>query len=155
MPVEASLPATEPDAMKVVIYATRGDDLLVFDEPDFPDVLLQVPGGTIEPGEDPLGAAIREFNEETGLTPETTPRPLAVHDYRFERDGKTIWHRRHYFHLALTEPQPESWLHYETSPFDGGAAILFRLHWLAVSEAKVKLGYGFADGLHLIGPPRL
>ena len=62
-----------PDAHKVLIYATWQGRLLVFDEPDFPEIELQVPGGTMEPGESPEVAATREFVEETGLTP---PQPL-------------------------------------------------------------------------------
>jgi predicted NUDIX family NTP pyrophosphohydrolase len=36
-----------------------------------------IPKGLIEPGEEPLGAALREFEEETGLTPPATHHPLA------------------------------------------------------------------------------
>lgn len=52
---------------KVLIYATWNDRLLVFEEPDFPETPLQVPGGTVDAGEDILAAAYREFAEETGL----------------------------------------------------------------------------------------
>lgn len=53
---------------KALIYATSRRGLLVFEEPDFPEVPLQVPGGTIDVGEEPEVAAVREFLEETGLT---------------------------------------------------------------------------------------
>lgn len=46
---------------KVLICATSRRGLLVFDEPDYPDVPLQVPGGTVEPDEDLQAAAVREF----------------------------------------------------------------------------------------------
>jgi len=36
----------------------------------------QIPKGMIEPGEDPLAAALREFHEETGGRPEGEPRSL-------------------------------------------------------------------------------
>ena len=39
----------KPDALKVLIYATWRDGLLVFDEPDFPLVQWQVPGGRSRP----------------------------------------------------------------------------------------------------------
>jgi predicted NUDIX family NTP pyrophosphohydrolase len=35
-----------------------------------------IPKGVIEPGEEPLAAAIREFEEETGVRPEGPFRPL-------------------------------------------------------------------------------
>ncbi len=49
---------------KALIYATTSRGLLVFDEPDFPEVPLQVPGGTVEVGEPVIDAARREFGEE-------------------------------------------------------------------------------------------
>ena len=52
---------------KVMIYAMGPRGLLVFREPDFPDVPLQVPGGTVEDGETFEAGACREFAEETGL----------------------------------------------------------------------------------------
>jgi len=36
-----------------------------------------IPKGTIEPGESPAEAALREFEEETGTRPATVPFPLA------------------------------------------------------------------------------
>ncbi len=52
---------------KVLIYATLRERLLVFAEPDSPQMPLQVPGGTVDPGEDVHLAAYREFEEETGI----------------------------------------------------------------------------------------
>lgn len=130
-----------PDALKVVIYVTSERGLLVFDEPDFPAVSLQVPGGTIEPGERAEDAARRELREETGLVA-TSLRPLATHDYTFARDGFRICHRRHYFHTTIEET-PAEWIHFERTPASGGAAIRFRLHWLPIDVARECLGYGF------------
>jgi predicted NUDIX family NTP pyrophosphohydrolase len=35
-----------------------------------------IPKGLVEPGEEPLACAIREFEEELGVAPEGVPRPL-------------------------------------------------------------------------------
>ena len=42
---------------KVLIYATWNGKLLVFREPENPDTPLQVPGGTVDEGEEIQGAA--------------------------------------------------------------------------------------------------
>ena len=140
----------KPDALKVLIYATWRDRLLGFDEPDFPEVALQVPGGTVETGEDIAAAALREFSEETGILPETPLAPLIFHDYRFSKDGTEFCHRRHYFHIPLEGEQPASWLHREMTPFSGGSPILFRF-WLGFDDARTRLGYGMEHSLPLLG----
>lgn len=141
----------EPDALKVLIYATSRNRLLVFDQPDFPDVGLQVPGGTVETGEDVADAAGREFCEETGLSLSAPLTPLSVHDYRFPlKIGGIAWHRRHYFHLELDAEYPETWLHHELTPFGGGDPIQFRLFWLDIKAAREKLGYGMENCLPMI-----
>ncbi|MEI3852291.1 MULTISPECIES: NUDIX hydrolase [Ensifer] len=136
-----------PDAHKVLIYATWQDRLLVFDEPDFPEIELQVPGGTMEPGESPETSALREFVEETGLAPPETLSHLDTHDYHFRKEDRTICHRRHYFHVALAGEQRQTWLHQEMTPFGGGVPIRFRFFWLGIDEASRRLGYGMQDGL--------
>jgi 8-oxo-dGTP pyrophosphatase MutT (NUDIX family) len=141
----------KPDATKVLIYATWRGRLLIFDEPDFPEVRRQVPGGTVEAGEDVVAAASREFHEETGLTSPTALTALSIHDYRFSKGGRSNCHRRHYFHVVLDGEQPATWLHQELTPFDGGEPILLRLFWISIAEARATLGYGMEHSLHLIG----
>ena len=52
---------------RVFLYITQGEKLLVLDYLDHSYLEPQVPGGTIEPGESPEEAALREAREETGL----------------------------------------------------------------------------------------
>lgn len=52
---------------KVFAYITSGNRLLVFWHPDAPEAGTQVPAGTVEPGERPEAAVLREAFEETSL----------------------------------------------------------------------------------------
>lgn len=50
--------------VKVTAFCIRGEQLLVFDHPA---AGTQVPAGTVEQGEDPRDAVLRELAEETGI----------------------------------------------------------------------------------------
>lgn len=56
---------------KVIAYITREKygrlELLVFEHEDFPTAGIQVPAGTVDPGEDVSSALLREVLEESGL----------------------------------------------------------------------------------------
>lgn len=119
---------------KVVIYATWLGRLLVFLEPDFEEIPLQVPGGTVEDGETAEAAARREFTEETGLSVETPPRFLGSAVYSFERDGVCHQHERSFFHMELTGVYPERWEWTEATPDGGGAPIRFSLFWVSLGS---------------------
>lgn len=57
-------------AQKVVAYIVRDGRIIVFrhgDDESLDESGIQVPAGTIEPGELPADAALREAHEETGL----------------------------------------------------------------------------------------
>ncbi|MAM11060.1 MAG: DNA mismatch repair protein MutT [Rhizobiaceae bacterium] len=131
-----------PDAEKVLIYARRDCRVLVFDEPDFPEVPLQVPGGTLEHGEVPLEAAKREFHEETGLFLHEGWSGLGSIDYHFRKNGARLCHRRHIFTVPTPEGVPENWLHTEKHSSDGGGPIRFRLFFLDWKEAAASIGLG-------------
>ena len=90
---------------KAVIYATNGRRLLVFRQPDDPEIDWQPPGGTIGDGETMLAGAMREFAEETGLQSDGSWTPLGSCTYRYAADHI---HERHFFHLALKGQQPET-----------------------------------------------
>lgn len=117
---------------KSYVYLTCGTRLLVFSQPDLPHVGLQVPGGTLDPGESYLQAARREFLEETGLDLDMALDHLADQDhvFHFETGELHGLHRRRLYHGTLETVPAEEWEHYEMTPSNGGPPIRFRLFWL-------------------------
>ena len=135
---------------KVVLYVTSGQRLLVIREPAFPEAGLQPPGGTIEPGEGVEAAAIRELEEETGLTaPARQLVFLGTETLMLERDGKQCTLERHYVHIPVTGPHEERWTWWEATPSSGGPPILFELFWHPL-DAPIDLGYGRDAFLHAL-----
>lgn len=63
----------EADSWVNVVALTPDDHIILIDQYRFgvEQITLEMPGGIIEPGEDPAGAATRELLEETGYAPET------------------------------------------------------------------------------------
>jgi len=101
-----------PTVAKVFAYVTRGDTVLVFRHPDHPEAGLQVPAGTIRPGESPVEAVVREAREETGLFSFASPRPLGTARFDARPHGKDELHLRHFFELPLLGEAPERWIHH-------------------------------------------
>src|ERR1700722_136132 len=104
---------------KVLAFVTHEEHLLVFQQPGFPEAGIQVPAGTIEDDESPLGAVTREVIEETGLTNFMVGAKLGVYYYDMSEYRKEI-QERHVYHIMLNQPAPEQWRHYETN---GGKSI--------------------------------
>lgn len=106
----------KPLKQKAFAYITHRGQLLVFRHVDVPEAGIQVPAGTIKPGEAPELAALREAQEETGL------QGLALVSFLGEcvRDmtdrGKNEVHRRYFYHLRCTKRPPETWQHEESDP---------------------------------------
>lgn len=60
-----------PGAVCVIPVTNDGEVIMVRQfRYAFENVLLEVPAGKLEPGEDPLSAALRELEEETGMVAE-------------------------------------------------------------------------------------
>ncbi len=132
--------------VKVVIYVVHRGHLLVFVHPDAPEAGLQVPAGSVEPGEEPLAAARRELEEETGIQTATL-QSLGTARYDMSGHGRDEIHERSFF---LAEPlEDESidrrWKHLETH--DGvGEPDVFELYWLPLDrpglESELAAGQG-------------
>jgi 8-oxo-dGTP pyrophosphatase MutT (NUDIX family) len=77
---------------KVTAFVTRpsaeGLDLLLFEHPY---AGIQIPAGTVERGESPEAAALREAAEETGLATLTIQRALGHRDERLPEDQGVIY----------------------------------------------------------------
>jgi len=116
---------------KVVIYITRGDLLLVFTHPDFPEAGLQVPAGTVEAGEAPADAARREAHEETGLERLSVWAFLGERECDMREFGRDEVQRRFFFHARCDDSEaPERWRWIERFPSEGEAAeVVFELFW--------------------------
>ena len=129
-------PTAQRTVDKVVAYVVRGDRLLVFLHPLHPEVGLQVPAGTVEPGESPETALLRELREETGLSAFGEPAYLGAASVDMAQFGHAESHRRHFYRVPLAQEAPERWRHLETS---GGTAPaeLFEFFWVPLAPVPV------------------
>ena len=124
---------------RVFTYITRGDQLLILEYVDGRYLEPQVPGGTIELGELPAQAALREAQEETGLTALQLVKFLGS----FERDltdiGRDETIVAWFFHLQTYEVTPETWQHFECDSSEGLGPIEFSVSWVPLNNLP-KLG---------------
>lgn len=141
---------------KVVAYITHGTKLLVFAHRDHADIGIQVPAGTLEPGENIEEAAHREAEEETGLTNLKTIAYLGQSDYDISELRPEL-HHRYFFHLEATGEVQAEWLHYEMHPSGGDAkSIAYNCYWVEMAEigkSHPELFLGFGALLDRIGKP--
>jgi len=125
---------------KVVIYITHQDKLLVFRHTQFPEAGIQVPAGTIEVGESIDHAAIREAEEETGLTDLMLVGYLGEELLDLSDTEFAAMMRRYFFHMVVTVEPQQTWIHYEYDPSDGSPApIEFEFFWVRFPDAVPKL----------------
>jgi 8-oxo-dGTP pyrophosphatase MutT (NUDIX family) len=115
---------------KVFAYITHGNRLLVFRHPFAPEAGIQVPAGTVEMGESPEVAVMREAFEETGLADLILVRYLGAHERDMSDYGRDEIHLRHFYHLRCEGAPPATWRHLELHPSAGTSeAIVFESFW--------------------------
>ncbi|WP_276257263.1 NUDIX domain-containing protein [Haloglomus litoreum] len=134
---------------KSCVYATRADGaVLVFEGPSHET--LQVPKGTVDPGETAREAAFRELAEESGVGAVSDIRQLASDCWhrRATADGDR-WYVRHFFQVTIHEPR-ERWDHEVTG---SGAEVgeTFSFRWLQPERAAdQRFALDLDDYLHLL-----
>lgn len=126
-------PRHAPPTPKALAAVLRGPaatrELLIFRHPLTGD---QLPKGTIEPGEAPAAAAIRELREESGLQL-SAPRPFGtwVRPWAPGYDAPQLWHL---FSFEAPPGLPDSWSHAaEGSPAEAG--LIFAYRWVPLTPA--------------------
>jgi len=124
---------------RVFTYITRKNDLLVFDHVDQRYLNPQIPGGTIENGEKPENAALREAEEETGLKKLVLKSLLGNFEADLNAIGRNETIHAWFFHLTTSESTPDKWCHSEEHPSEGSEPIEFELYWVPIASAP-KLG---------------
>ena len=101
-----------------------GPELLVFDSLEEPG--LEVPKGSVQPGETPAQAAMREVEEESGLRELTLIKELGV----------TLWQdeEQHFFLFRANVLLPDQFEHVVTGQ-DGDRGMRYQYQWIAVTPA--------------------
>ena len=134
--------SSDPVTEKVVCYIVRDGRLLVLEHLDVPwqDAGLQVPAGSVKPGETLSQAAHREACEETGLASLRVVARLGESRYDMAPYRSETQHR-HFFHLEVDSATPERWTSSEDDPDDGSGRHRFVCYWVPISR-----GHALAAG---------
>ncbi|WP_246984640.1 NUDIX hydrolase [Halorientalis marina] len=113
---------------KACAYITRDtSELLVFRGPGHDG--LQIPKGTVEPGETPRDALFREAIEESGLATFERPRHL-VTDVWKRRDSPPKRYVRSFYHVPVYESR-DAWTHTVTGSGEE-QGVEFEFSWLTL-----------------------
>jgi 8-oxo-dGTP pyrophosphatase MutT (NUDIX family) len=127
--------------VKVLCYVHQDGRLLVFRQLGRPEQGIQVPGGSVGPGEALAQAALREAREETGLEHLRIARYLGRAEYELKVDAGPP-HLRHFFELECAEATPERWRHAGSPPVE------FELWWEPLP--RVQLDWEQSVYVHLL-----
>lgn len=125
----------KPVKHKVFAYITHNNSLLVFHHPFEPEAGIQVPAGTLEPGEDPEDAVMREAYEETGLSELTLDCFLGEQERDIADFGRNEIHHRRFYHLRYHGPLVTVWRHTELYSSENAAARhIFEFFWVSLPD---------------------
>jgi len=124
----------------VYAYITWGNHLLVFRHVDYPDAGIQVPGGTVEPGESFKVALMREVREETGLTDCTLMGLLGEQERDMSSHGVNEIQHQRFYHLKCGGTPPEHWRHVEEYADDGSGPLVFEYSWVRLNNLPGLVG---------------
>lgn len=119
---------------KVLAYITHQQKLLVFSHPYEQEAGIQVPAGTIEEGETPEQAVLREAFEETGLTDLVLDGFLGEQERDMVDFGREEIQHRYFYHLRY-QGQPQAvWQHAELFPSDSHEPHIFEFFWATLPD---------------------
>jgi 8-oxo-dGTP pyrophosphatase MutT (NUDIX family) len=106
-----------------------------------------VPGGTIEVGETPEQAIMREVQEETGLVNFEIIEKIDEYQFYTEYSKKFI--HRHVFHVEVTGNVPDTWTHRVVS--NGKDRDLnFHFYWMDINDVGDQLVNRLGDSMTLL-----
>jgi 8-oxo-dGTP pyrophosphatase MutT (NUDIX family) len=128
--------AAEPVLKACACLVDARGRLLVFHHPE--DGGMQLPKGTIEPGESPEDAVRRELLEESGIAYAGALQPLGTMERDCEAGIEGNVHRHaqlwHLFLMRAEGPLPETFEHVASgSPEEDG--LIFSFSWLAPADS--------------------
>jgi 8-oxo-dGTP pyrophosphatase MutT (NUDIX family) len=136
---------------KACACVIRQDKLLVFEHPS---AGFQIPKGTVEDGEKPEHAVVRELHEESGLQYQGPVTPLGSMDRIVgagpREDSEPELHRWHFFLMQPTDALADSWTHQVTG--DGEElGMQFRYFWHPLNAEPIGFHEVFVRALVHIG----
>lgn len=131
----------------VLRLARKRREVLVFEHRDDLEAGVQIPAGTVEPGEAIAAAAYRELEEESGLT-RAQVRLVAKLAVAGAPEVQPV---RHVFHFAPVTALPGRWSHTVRGSGED-AEMVFDFYWLAIGPG-LKLAGGQERFLHRLEAP--
>jgi 8-oxo-dGTP pyrophosphatase MutT (NUDIX family) len=129
-----------PDGLKLLVFENRGDQ-------NIGQARLQVPAGSIDPGESPEAGAIRELFEESGLSDLRMVGLLERYTWTGPTTGNL--HHRHVYHFESDQKLPEQWDHTVTAGEDDEGHV-FSFRWIPVNDASSQLIHGQGNSVRLL-----